>query len=65
MEHNEENIYTPKTAEVGGVVKNNTLKVCTLYSGSGGNCTYISTGKVKILVDAGKALAHYVCLLSP
>lgn len=36
-------------------------KICTLYSGSTGNCTYISAGHCKILVDAGKS-ARSLCL---
>ncbi len=31
------------------------IKICCLYSGSGGNCTYIEAGGAKILVDAGKS----------
>lgn len=31
------------------------LKICCLYSGSGGNCTYIEAGGAKILIDAGKS----------
>lgn len=34
------------------------MKVITLASGSKGNCTFISTDKVKILVDAGISLAE-------
>ncbi len=30
-------------------------KICCLYSGSGGNCTYISAGGANILIDAGKS----------
>lgn len=29
------------------------LKVCTLASGSSGNCTYISDGKTHLMIDAG------------
>ncbi len=31
------------------------LKICNLYSGSGGNCTYVYAGGAKILIDAGKS----------
>ena len=31
-------------------------RICPLYSGSTGNCTYIGTKKVGILVDAGASL---------
>lgn len=30
-------------------------RLCTLYSGSGGNSTYISDGETSILIDAGKS----------
>lgn len=30
-------------------------RLCTLYSGSGGNATYFSNGKTGILIDAGKS----------
>lgn len=30
-------------------------KICCLYSGSKGNCTYIAAGGAKILIDAGKS----------
>lgn len=30
------------------------MKICTLYSGSGGNATFISAGGANILIDAGK-----------
>lgn len=30
-------------------------RICTLYSGSGGNATYISSGDTSILIDAGKS----------
>ena len=30
-------------------------KICTLYSGSRGNCAYISAGGANILIDAGKS----------
>ena len=30
-------------------------KICCLYSGSGGNSTYVSAGGSKILIDAGKS----------
>ena len=29
------------------------LEICTLASGSSGNCTYISDGKTRLLIDAG------------
>ncbi len=29
-------------------------KICNIYSGSGGNCTFISAGGASILIDAGK-----------
>lgn len=32
------------------------LQLCTLYSGSKGNCTYIRTGGDAILIDAGRSL---------
>lgn len=35
-------------------------RICTLYSGSGGNSVYISAGGVKILIDAGKC-ARTLC----
>ena len=31
------------------------LKICCLYSGSKGNCTFVSAGGAKILIDAGKS----------
>ena len=30
-------------------------KICSLYSGSRGNCAYISAGGANILIDAGKS----------
>ncbi len=36
-------------------------KICCLYSGSRGNCTYISAGGASILIDAGKS-AKALCL---
>ena len=30
-------------------------KICSLYSGSSGNCTYIAAGRSRILIDAGKS----------
>lgn len=32
------------------------LDFCSLYSGSSGNCLFVSTGKTKILVDCGTSL---------
>jgi phosphoribosyl 1,2-cyclic phosphodiesterase len=29
------------------------MQICVLGSGSGGNCTYVSTGRVSILIDVG------------
>ena len=29
------------------------MKVCTIASGSGGNCVYVSAGDTHILIDAG------------
>lgn len=29
------------------------MEICSLFSGSSGNCTYITDGKTKLLVDAG------------
>lgn len=40
------------------------LKVCPLASGSNGNCTYISDGKVNILVDAGISATRIIGELS-
>ena len=37
-------------------VKPHMIKFCTLFSGSSGNCIFISTDKSKILVDAGMSL---------
>ncbi len=36
------------------------FRVCTLYSGSSGNCAYIRVGESAILIDAGKS-ARAVC----
>lgn len=36
-------------------------RICCLYSGSKGNCTYISAGGANILIDAGKS-AKALCL---
>ncbi len=33
----------------------NTYSICSLYSGSSGNSTYIDTGEARILIDAGKS----------
>ena len=41
--------------------RNNDCRICTLYSGSSGNCTYVDTGRSKILIDAGKS-ARSLCL---
>ncbi len=41
-----------------------TCRVVTLYSGSGGNATYIRVGETAILIDAGKSartLCHALC----
>ena len=46
------NIHSPKRSG---------LRICSLYSGSTGNCTYIASEKAKILVDAGKS-ARSLCL---
>ena len=35
--------------------KHDRCRLCTLYSGSGGNATYISNGEHSILIDAGKS----------
>ncbi len=32
------------------------LKICSLFSGSTGNCTYVSDGGTELLIDAGVAL---------
>lgn len=32
------------------------LKICSLFSGSSGNCTYVAGGDTRILIDAGVAL---------
>lgn len=33
----------------------NTYNICTLFSGSSGNCVYVSGKRAKILIDAGKS----------
>ena len=30
------------------------IKLCTLFSGSSGNATFVGTDRVKLLVDAGR-----------
>ena len=39
------------------------LKICCLYSGSGGNCTYVEAGGAKILIDAGKSAKNLCAAL--
>ena len=39
-------------------------RLCTLYSGSGGNATYISDGETAILIDAGKSAKALVRALT-
>ena len=51
----EEIIITPLPPASAETSKHDICKICTLYSGSGGNCTYISAGRSKILIDAGKS----------
>lgn len=36
------------------------VKICTLFSGSGGNSTYVKIGETEILIDAGKC-ARTLC----
>ena len=36
-------------------------RICTLYSGSSGNCTFVAAGRSKILIDAGKS-ARALCM---
>lgn len=40
------------------------LKICPIASGSNGNCTYISDGKVNILIDAGISATRIIRELS-
>ncbi|MBE6912057.1 MAG: MBL fold metallo-hydrolase [Ruminococcaceae bacterium] len=40
------------------------LKLCTLASGSNGNCTYISDGKTNILIDTGISATRIIRELS-
>ena len=40
------------------------MKIYTLYSGSGGNSTYIDAADTKILIDAGKNAKALTCALS-
>ena len=39
-------------------------KICSLYSGSRGNSTFISAGGANILIDAGKSARSLCCALS-
>jgi len=39
------------------------VKICCLYSGSAGNCTYVEAGGAKILIDAGKTAKNLVAAL--
>ena len=34
------------------------LKICSLFSGSTGNCTFVSCGDTQLLIDAGVALGR-------
>lgn len=62
MEHTpEQSMITPNASHSAEATRPNGCKICTLYSGSGGNCTFISTGRSKILIDAGKS-ARTLCM---
>lgn len=39
------------------------IKVCSLYSGSKGNCTLVKSERARILVDAGKSARTLACVL--
>ena len=52
----EENLCMPTPADTSSM-----LRICSLYSGSSGNCTYVAFKKTKILIDAGKS-ARSLCL---
>ena len=39
-------------------------RICTLFSGSKGNCTYIETPGAKILIDMGKNCKAFCAALS-
>ncbi|HET7290465.1 MAG TPA: MBL fold metallo-hydrolase, partial [Thermodesulfobacteriota bacterium] len=39
------------------------MKICTLASGSSGNCLYVESGETRILVDAGISLRQIVLKL--
>ncbi len=39
------------------------LKICTLSSGSDGNCIYITDGTTNILIDAGISVTRIICEL--
>lgn len=40
------------------------MRICNLASGSSGNCTFIESGKAKILIDVGKPLAYVLDALN-
>lgn len=42
----------------------NKIKITPLFSGSGGNCTYIETDNARMLVDAGASARRIKCALS-
>ena len=34
------------------------LKICSLFSGSTGNCAYVAGGNTELIIDAGVALGR-------
>ena len=40
------------------------IKFCSLYSGSSGNCLFLSAGNTKILIDAGLSAKRIITALA-